>query len=582
MFFALFALTVAAPVWAIRLPFHSWSTHSTVSLSDGSRYVAYHPPPVFEVYDTGLTARLTARGSSHKEAGLAFLRDRLGAETVQFKSSLEGDVTTHIYVTQQIHGVPVHNAVANVALNKAGKITSFSSSFVPSPRSVAPSTPTLTAEDAVRRVEEALNGAVVADHPVDLEYYAQESGDLLLVHGVPLDLTSGQRVLALMNAETGDVVTVINQTLDLTYRAVPLAKNVPVDNFELIVDPEDPLASPNGWTTVNGIDTHSTNGTNVIGHAYLFASKPVNETSPGAYDYPYDFTIDPKTRSDVNAATVNGFYVVNMMHDITYHYGFTENAFNFQGNDPIRLFVTSTAYGTNNANFFPSRDGVSPQLHVLVWTYTTPGHDGALENDIVIHEYTHGLSTRLTGGGVGTCLNAAEAGGLGEGWSDAVADWVSQTSLPIKDYVIGSWAKNITGGFRSQPYSTSFAVNNQTFSRLAGNNTEVHWIGELWAEVLHLQLAALVDKYGFSEDAKTNPNGSGGNVLWLHLLIDALSIQPCSPTFLDARLAWIQADANRYAGANKCLLWNVFASRGIGINANSSHTDNFDIPAECS
>jgi extracellular elastinolytic metalloproteinase len=29
-------------------------------------------------------------------------------------------------------------------------------------------------------------------------------------------------------------------------------------------------------------------------------------------------------------------------------------------------------------------------------------------------------------------------------------------------------------------------------------------------------------------------------------------------------LAIIQADANRYAGANKCLLWQAFAKRGLG------------------
>jgi extracellular elastinolytic metalloproteinase len=34
-----------------------------------------------------------------------------------------------------------------------------------------------------------------------------------------------------------------------------------------------------------------------------------------------------------------------------------------------------------------------------------------------------------------------------------------------------------------------------------------------------------------------------------------------------ARDAWIQADANRYNGANQTLLWNVFASRGLGFDA---------------
>jgi hypothetical protein len=44
-----------------------------------------------------------------------------------------------------------------------------------------------------------------------------------------------------------------------------------------------------------------------------------------------------------------------------------------------------------------------------------PQRDGALENDIVTHEYTHGITNRMTGGGTGRCLQTTEAGGMGEG-----------------------------------------------------------------------------------------------------------------------------------------------------------------------
>lgn len=51
-----------------------------------------------------------------------------------------------------------------------------------------------------------------------------------------------------------------------------------------------------------------------------------------------------------------------------------------------------------------------------------PQRDGALENDIVVHEMTHGVTNRMTGGGTGRCLQGTEAGGMGEGWSDAMAE----------------------------------------------------------------------------------------------------------------------------------------------------------------
>ena len=48
--------------------------------------------------------------------------------------------------------------------------------------------------------------------------------------------------------------------------------------------------------------------------------------------------------------------------------------------------------------------------------------------------------------------------------------------------------------------------------------------------MLHHVNAALVDKYGFSTIAMTNPDGSEGNIVFLHLLIDALALQPVNPT----------------------------------------------------
>jgi Fungalysin metallopeptidase (M36) len=46
-----------------------------------------------------------------------------------------------------------------------------------------------------------------------------------------------------------------------------------------------------------------------------------------------------------------------------------------------------------------------------------PYRDGDLEAGIVIHELSHGLSTRLTGGPANSgCLGWAESGGMGEGW----------------------------------------------------------------------------------------------------------------------------------------------------------------------
>ena len=57
--------------------------------------------------------------------------------------------------------------------------------------------------------------------------------------------------------------------------------------------------------------------------------------------------------------------------------------------------------------------------------------DGDFDNGIIIHEYTHGISTRLTGGPSTNCLSGFEQ--AGEGWSDWFALVMLTTSSSTAD-----------------------------------------------------------------------------------------------------------------------------------------------------
>jgi extracellular elastinolytic metalloproteinase len=59
-----------------------------------------------------------------------------------------------------------------------------------------------------------------------------------------------------------------------------------------------------------------------------------------------------------------------------------------------------------------------------------------------------------------------------------------------------------------------------------------------------------------------------GNTLSAQLIIDAMKIQPCRPSFFTARDAIIQADQILTGGENACLIWKAFAERGLGSDAN--------------
>jgi hypothetical protein len=74
----------------------------------------------------------------------------------------------------------------------------------------------------------------------------------------------------------------------------------------------------------------------------------------------------------------------------------------------------------------------------------------------------------------------------------------------------------------------------------------------------------------------------------MQLVIDGMKLQTCSPGFVDGRDAILQADELAYGGENKCLIWGVFANRGLGESADqgssnnrSDQTEAFDIPASC-
>ena len=47
--------------------------------------------------------------------------------------------------------------------------------------------------------------------------------------------------------------------------------------------------------------------------------------------------------------------------------------------------------------------------------------------------------------------------------------------------------------------------------------------------MLHNVYAKLVADHGYAKDAMTNPIGTAGNVVFLHLLIDSFSLLPCKP-----------------------------------------------------
>lgn len=219
---------------------------------------------------------------------------------------------------------------------------------------------------------------------------------------------------------------------------------------------------------------------------------------------------------------------------------------------------------------------------------TPPNRDSDLDNGVIVHEYSHGLSNRLTGGPQNVfCLNNTEQ--MGEGWSDwyALALTGKEGDTPEQPRGIGTYlvfqATDGTG-IRSHPYSTDFAINPETYDTIK-TAAIPHGVGAVWSQMLWEVYWNLVTVYGFDADIY---GGSGGNNRALQLVTDGLKLQPCSPQFVNGRDAILDADMAISGGVDQCLIWKGFAKRGLGLSAdagsNNSVTDGteaFDLPRAC-
>jgi extracellular elastinolytic metalloproteinase len=219
--------------------------------------------------------------------------------------------------------------------------------------------------------------------------------------------------------------------------------------------------------------------------------------------------------------------------------------------------------------------------------------DSDLDAGVLIHEYGHGVVSRLTGGPASAgCVQSAQSMGMVEGTGDfwALAFTAKPTDTAAKPRAISTYVffQPLDGlGVRGVPYATDAQVNSHTAEDLAGLSGPMvpHGAGTIWATTLWEVYWKLVGAHGF------DPNfyqGRGGNNLMLQLVMDGLKLQPCNPTLLEARDAILLADRINSGGQNQCLLWQGFARRGFGVDAvDSGDPDNLQItagyrvPAQC-
>lgn len=380
-------------------------------------------------------------------------------------------------------------------------------------------------------------------------------------------------------------------------------------------------ASPLGWVYTSGRGLiNVTRGNNVN----AFSDRdwdwlPDQDRFPSGgrgpdltFNFPLGLTNDPVTYND--ASVVQLFWRANWFHDTMYGYGFTEQTGNFQvtnfnrgglDGDPVNMCAQSGAdMGiSDNAVFYTAPDGYEGFCEMYVWSYPSPKRDGALDSEIVVHELTHGLTSRMLGGGVG--ISQPQTRGLGEGWSDFYAmallsdksddHHAAYANGAYVTYNFGGLTQNYYYGVRRYPYSTDMSKNPQTFkdidptqasahrgiptSPIFGGTAadEVHNMGEIWCMALWEVRAQIIDEVGWEK----------GNQIMIQLVTDGLLLAPPNCTFIEARDAIITADRIATGGAFYDPIWKGFAKRGMGdlaiappSNTSRGVVESYELPAD--
>ncbi len=298
------------------------------------------------------------------------------------------------------------------------------------------------------------------------------------------------------------------------------------------------------------------------------------------------------------ASVTQLFYIANIYHDELYRLGFTEAARNFQndnfgrgglGGDRLSAQAQDCS-DVNNANFTTPADGTRPQMQMFLWTGPNPDFDSSFDADVVIHELTHGTSSRLHGNSSGLFLDIAR--GMGEGWSDFFAHCLlSEPSDPLDGlYTIASYDTYRSGsvgfnnyyyGIRRFPTAIMASVggpknrphNPMTFGdidttqidlsdgafapRFTGTADQVHNIGSVWSAALWEIRARMIQRLGWAD----------GNRRILQIVIDGMKLAPIGPTPLTERDAMIAGTLASGSEADVADIWAGFALRGFGASA---------------
>jgi len=463
---------------------------------------------------------------------------------------------THLVFNQTLNGVDVFEGQIKFTLGKSGEVIQVGSGDV-MPGLVLSTTPRIRPEDAEQEARASVRAetrGTILRAP-ELVIFPLDASTARLAYRLFLEVDADQLYEMVIDAEDRKVLFRHN-TYVFAGQARVWTQSPSLGTRQLVTFPDGWLPATGTVTTGNNvdafIDADGNDKPDALNTDEVVGGRPSSATQ--TFDFAFgDGTVGVNPRNFKASAATNLFYLVNIAHDFYYSLGFTETSGNFQtdnfgkggsGNDAVAAAAQSSA-SLNNASFAPTPEGIAPRIRVGIFTRgtsaTTDDLDSDYDGQIIMHEYGHGVSNRLVGGGTSTsCLNRIQSGAMGEGWSDYFA--ISFFNNPVLGgYVV----QNAVRGLRRQSYE-GYTF---TYEDVGNAGYEVHDDGEIWGATLW--------------DLRT----SLGQAVTDRLVINGLKGTPCNPSMTDARDAILSADLATNGGSNRAAIWTVFAKHGMGYSA---------------
>ena len=521
--------------------------------------------------------------------------------TYQYTSEYDG--VTHLTFAQMVDGVPSFDTELLANVTEKGQLVNASGSpegdlSLDDPNAeLSKHDALLAARDDVRSAD---SGAFGPTESARLVAFAKPGSEAELAYDVYAEGGDSYLYEVVVGADDGQVLFRQSRT------------DFAADQANIYFDHPDATASPTtvsfatpdggrwindtaGGTRLSGNNLHGyadINGNNFAdvgeevarngtgGNSWLFSDTFFNQAECPPFQCTWDSTNVATKATNQNQAITDMFFLANRYHDhlLAAPIGFDEASRNFErvnesgmglGGDAI-LGEGNDGSGLNNANFSNVPDGTPGRMQMFFFSsdWDVSGSESA---EVVFHEMTHGLSTRLANNG----LNAIQSRAMGEGWSDFYAnDFLvstgDKTDGPGKDLGLGNYVIELfppVPGIRRQlmdcnpadvsalcpAYGTTGAggFTYGDLGKFPAPNLE-HDNGEIWGQTLW----DLRERIG-SNNA-------------LAVISGGLRLSPFNPTFLQERDAILQSA--KTLGIARRPIWEVFAARGMGFSATTPNS----------